>query len=412
MLYIYSFVGRLFSLLVYIIGIFDEKAKKIVLGRKNTIDIIRSNINPNKKVFLFHVSSLGEFEQGRPVIDKIRESYRDVQIIISFFSPSGYEVCKNIDIADAVVYLPSDNISDVREFLSVSNPDAVFFIKYDIWPVLLKELKLRNTPVFLVSAIFRESQLFFKFYGKWYLRLLDCFTKIFVQDENSKKLLNDRGFSNVIVSGDTRFDRVRKIALNPKKVEEIENMKSDDSLLFVVGSSWQEDEDIYMEYLNTHTNIKLVIAPHQIDDQHITYIKDKCSRKLLLISQFDENNHTDYDCLVIDKFGLLSSIYQYSDIVYIGGGFGKGIHNTVEAAVYGKPIIFGPNNHKFREAQDLKNISAALEIHNKDEFNKVMDELVSTPSKRMDMSNKSKNYVLNESGVVDRIFENVNYLFK
>lgn len=407
MLYLYSFAGILLSLLFNIIGLFNKNVRKIVYGRRNTIDTIKRNIDQSKKVFWFHVSSLGEFEQGRPVIDRVRQSYKECQIIISFFSPSGYEVCKDLDIADAIVYLPSDDISSVRKFISVANPYMVFFIKYDIWPVFLYELKRRNIPVFLTSAIFRKEQLFFKPYGKWYLNVLKCFTKIFVQNENSKKLLNDKGFNNVIVSGDTRFDRVQKISSEPKKISEIEKMADAESKLLIVGSSWQDDEDIFMDYFNKNINLKLVIAPHKIDDEHIDYIKNKCKRKIALMSDCGNNDNLDYDCLVIDKFGLLSSIYHYADIVYIGGGFGKGIHNTIEAAVYGKPIIFGPNNRKFREANDLKRLSAAVEINDKNEFNAIMDKLMSDSEMRLEMSLNAKNYVMKESGVVDRIFRNI-----
>lgn len=407
MLYLYSFAGILLSLLFNLIGLFNKNVRKIVYGRRNTIDTIKRNIDQNKKVFWFHVSSLGEFEQGRPVIDRVRQSYKECQIIISFFSPSGYEVCKDLDIADAIVYLPSDDISSVRKFISAANPYMVFFIKYDIWPVFLYELKRRNIPVFLTSAIFRKEQLFFKPYGKWYLNVLKCFTKIFVQNENSKKLLNDKGFDNVIVSGDTRFDRVKKISSEPKKISEIEKMVDAESKLLIVGSSWQDDEDIFMDYFNKNINLKLVIAPHKIDDEHIDYIKNKCNRKIALISDCGNNDNLDYDCLVIDKFGLLSSIYHYADIVYIGGGFGKGIHNTIEAAVYGKPIIFGPNNRKFREANDLKQLSAAVEINDKNEFNAIMDKLMSDSEMRLEMSINAKNYVMKESGVVDRIFKNI-----
>lgn len=407
MLYLYSFVGHLLSLSFRLIALFDKSVRKIVRGRIHTIDTIRRNIKPDKNTFLFHVSSLGEFEQGRPVIDRVRKMYPDGQVVISFFSPSGYEVCKNIDIADAVVYLPSDNISSVRKFLTAVNPYMVFFIKYDIWPVLLYELKYRNIPVFLVSAIFRKEQLFFKSYGKWYLNVLKCFTKIFVQNENSRKLLMDKGFDNVIVSGDTRFDRVVEISSSPKEIEEIKRMITPECKLLVVGSSWREDEDIFMDYFNNNKDLRLVIAPHKIDTDHISYIKDRCNRSIALISQVRQDDCKNYDCLVIDRFGLLSSIYHYADIVYIGGGFGKGIHNTIEAAVYGKPIIFGPNNNKFREAQDLKRVYAAVEINDKTEFNTIMDKLMHDFQMRIEMSLKSKNYVYKESGVVDRIFENI-----
>lgn len=406
MVHIFSLVGYIFSYAMKLAGFLNLKVRLILSGRKQTISTLQRFIDPQKETIWFHVASLGEFEQGRPLIESLRNKCPDTQFVLSFFSSSGYEVRKNYEIVDAVVYIPRDTIKDVSLFLNTIQPNKVFFIKYDIWPVFLNELHRRKIPTYLVSAIFRESQLFFKNYGKWYLNILRYFTKIFVQDLKSKDLLYKYDINNVFVSGDTRFDRVIEISKNSKDIKAVQNMISDGSKLLVIGSSWQEDEMIYIPYLNNHHNIKVVIAPHELSLSRVNYIKQKIKRPIMLLSDFEKNNgNKEYDCLVIDSFGLLSSIYKYADIVYIGGGFGKGIHNTLEAAVYGKPIILGPNNKKFLEAQDLLTRSAAIEINGIESFNTNMDRLLSDDSLCNVMGESAKQYVLSKGNVIDKILK-------
>lgn len=408
MLYIFSIVGNILSLLIKIFSLFNNKAKSILSGRKNIIRDIRRSIDPNRKVAWFHAASLGEFEQGRPLIEEMHQRYPEYQILITFFSPSGYEVRKDYSIASVVTYLPKDNIKSTEEFLQAAKPDIVFFIKYDLWPVIIYQLRKNNIPIYLVSSIFRENQLFFKPYGKWYLNVLKQITTIFVQDNNSKSLLQKVGIDNVQICGDTRFDRVVTIAKNPKEIPAIERMITGDSKLLIVGSSWKEDEDVYMPYFNSNKNIKVVVAPHEIDNEHLLYIKNICHKSYALLSDvLNGTNTSNYDCLIIDTFGLLSSIYRYADVVYIGGGLGKGIHNTIEAAVYGKPLIFGSNNKKFREAQKLLSIGAAIQINNEKEFANAMDIIISNDENREKMGNKAYEYVRSETGVVDRILSNL-----
>lgn len=407
--YIYSIAGAIYAFGIKIMSFFSPKVKLIYDGRKRSIDIIKEKIDKNKPLAWFHVSSLGEFEQARPLIEHIKSNHSNYQILVSFFSPSGYEIRKNYNLADAIVYLPNDTLGQMNRFINAANPDLVFVVKYDFWPIMLSILKRKGIKTYLVSAIFRKEQLFFKSYGWWYCDLIKSFDKIFVQDENSKKLLDSIGVNNTIISGDTRFDRVISIANNPKKIEAIEEMKKEGEILMVFGSSWQDDESIYIPYLNNNKEIKAVIAPHEIDESHLLHIESLAQRKTARLSDVMNGKiKYSYDYLLVDCIGLLSSIYKYADIGYIGGGFGKGIHNSLEAAVYGMPIIFGPNNKKFREAQSLKEKGAAIEIHNYEDFAKIVNELSINDVKRLKMAKNAFDYVRSESEAVRKIFTEIN----
>ncbi len=407
MIYIYNFVAWLSEKLIALAALRNPKAKQIIEGRKEIAQRLREHIDPEREVLLMHVSSLGEFEQGRPILEAFREAYPEWQIVLSFFSPSGYNVRKDYGGADVVVYLPTDTKSKMSEFLDLMKPDLALFVKYDLWPTLLHLLKERGVPTFLISAIFRESQLFFKPYGKWYRNLLTTFEQIFVQNETSQNLLSKVGI-DCVVAGDTRFDRVWQIAQKPKVVEEALSLKVEEGTkLLVAGSTWAEDEDLLLDYFNRRDNLRLIIAPHEVDEEHILSICSKIKRPFLRYSKRSEvEEDYEYDCLVIDEIGLLSSLYAYADMAYIGGGFGAGIHNTVEPAVYGLPIIFAPNKvQKFREAVDMLVEGGAFKIHNQAELDERLDCFLNSEVERLKASKKAQNYVAKQLGASAMIMQ-------
>lgn len=375
----YSLVIHLYAFLIELISPFHKKARLMRLGQWKTNGTLREKIDRNAKYIWFHASSLGEFEQGRPLIEKIKAEHPEYKILLTFFSPSGYEVRKNYGGADVVCYLPFDTPYRVKKFLDLSKPVMAIFIKYEFWDNYLSELKRRNIPVYIVSAIFRKEQLFFKWYGGMYRKVLSYFTHIFVQDDASRELLSKYSVTNVSVFGDTRFDRVQDVYKNSKQVPMVElfvnNNRSDNQLTMVAGSSWQQDEEVYLNYFNEHPELKLIIAPHEIHKDHLMHIESMLKRPSIRLSEATEKDIKGKSCLIVDSFGLLSSIYRYGDLAYIGGGFGAGIHNVLEAAVYGIPVIFGPKYHKFKEARDLLQVGGAFSITDEKSFESKMEEL-------------------------------------
>ncbi|MFY1614518.1 3-deoxy-D-manno-octulosonic acid transferase [Macellibacteroides fermentans] len=375
----YSLIIHLYAFFIELISPFHKKARLMRLGQWKTNGILREKIDRNAKYIWFHASSLGEFEQGRPLIDKIKAEHPEYKILLTFFSPSGYEVRKNYGGADVVCYLPFDTPYRVKKFLDLSKPVMAIFIKYEFWDNYLSELKRRNIPVYIVSAIFRKEQLFFKWYGGMYRKVLSYFTHIFVQDDASRELLSKYGVTNVSVFGDTRFDRVQDVYKNTKQVPMVDlfvnNNRSDNQLTMVAGSSWQQDEEVYLNYFNEHPELKLIIAPHEIHKDHLMHIESMLKRPSIRLSEATEKDIKGKSCLIVDSFGLLSSIYRYGDLAYIGGGFGAGIHNVLEAAVYGIPVIFGPKYQKFKEARDLLQVGGAFSITDEKTFESKMEEL-------------------------------------
>ncbi|WP_446778279.1 3-deoxy-D-manno-octulosonic acid transferase [Macellibacteroides fermentans] len=375
----YSLIIHLYAFFIELISPFHKKARLMRLGQWKTNGILREKIDRNAKYIWFHASSLGEFEQGRPLIEKIKAEHPEYKILLTFFSPSGYEVRKNYGGADVVCYLPFDTPYRVKKFLDLSKPVMAIFIKYEFWDNYLSELKRRNIPVYIVSAIFRKEQLFFKWYGGMYRKVLSYFTHIFVQDDASRELLSKYGVTNVSVFGDTRFDRVQDVYKNTKQVPMVElfvnNNRSDNQLTMVAGSSWQQDEEVYLNYFNEHPELKLIIAPHEIHKDHLMHIESMLKRPSIRLSEATEKDIKGKSCLIVDSFGLLSSIYRYGDLAYIGGGFGAGIHNVLEAAVYGIPVIFGPKYQKFKEARDLLQVGGAFSITDEKTFESKMEEL-------------------------------------
>lgn len=363
--------------------------------------------HPNPRIIWFHAASLGEFEQGRPLIEQLREKYPEYQIMVTFFSPSGYEVRKNYRGADIISYLPYDRPKLVRNFLDIIKPEKAFFIKYEFWGNMLEELHHRNIPTYLVSGIFRKRQIFFKWYGRSMRPVLRLFDHIFVQDEESKQLLEGLKVKNVTICGDTRFDRVIAIQQQAKQYQWAADFQASSKFTLIAGSSWPKDEDIFIDHFNKHPEMKLIIAPHEIHESHVKDIISKLKRPYMRFSELDESKVKDVDCIIIDAIGFLSSIYRYGDIAYIGGGFGVGIHNTLEAAVYGIPVVFGPNHTAFREALGLLEVGGGFTISDGSSYNALMDSFIADREKLTDAGKKAGAYVVDNSGASDAIFNAV-----
>lgn len=355
-------------------ALFNERAALLVKGRSSVWKQLNA-IDLSGPVIWVHCASLGEFEQGRPLIEAIRDAKPDYKIVLSFFSPSGYEVRKNYNKADAVVYLPADTRRNARRFVQLIHPEKVFFIKYEYWFHYFKTLSEAGIPLYSVSSIFRPSQIFFKWYGGWFRRILSHVTQFYVQDETSSKLLNSIGIHNHVVAGDTRFDRVAAIAKHADDLPVVAEF-SHGAKVLVAGSSWPPDESILADYINNApANVKFIIAPHEVHEGHISELIQKFKVPVCRYSQLNDTIPTKARVLIIDTIGVLSAIYRYGSVAYIGGGFGKGIHNTLEAATYGIPVIFGPNHQKFKEAMDLIAAGGGFNINTRDDFDKIMSKL-------------------------------------
>ena len=355
-IYLYIFLVKLVALFGH------KKAKKMLAGHKEIFSILKEKVKPGTQYVWFHASSLGEFEQGRPMIEKLRAEHPEYRVILTFFSPSGYIPAKNYQQADIVCYLPFDTKRNVRRFIDLLQPKMAFFIKYEFWLNYLLELKGREIPSYSVSSIFRKEQAFFRPMGGRYRLALHCFTHLFVQNVKSKELLKSIDIDDVTVVGDTRFDRVTKILEQARQLPLVDAFAEGDRKVFVVGSSWGDDEAVYMPFFNKHREWKLIIASHEVNEERVARIVEQYEGKCVRYSTATMDEVVQADCLIVDCYGLLSSIYRYGDMAYVGGGFGAGIHNVLEAAVYGIPVFFGPNNRKFQEAQLLKGCGGGLEI--------------------------------------------------
>ena len=365
---LYNISIALYARLVALVGRWNEKARLWHQGRKNIFERMQQSIKPEDKVVWIHVASLGEFEQGRPIIEQIRKQNLDYKILVTFFSPSGYEIRKNYNGADYIFYLPADTPGNVKRFLDIAHPEVAIFVKYEFWLNYLYELKRRKVRTFVISAIFRRNSTFFKWYGSNWRKALDSFEQMFVQNEESRDLLRHIGYDNVIVAGDTRFDRVAAIAKAAKPVDIVARFKGD-SRLFVAGSTWGPDEDILLPLINENADIKFVIAPHEMDEARINRILSDVKYGAVRYTQCDtQTDFSHTQVLVLDTIGILSSVYGYASWSYIGGGFGVGIHNTLEAATFGLPIAFGPKYEKFKEARDMVTLGAATKVENAKEL--------------------------------------------
>lgn len=406
--FLYNLIIHIASFSLKIIALFSPKIKLFVDGRKVVFSTLQQNIRPSDQTIWFHAASLGEYEQGLPVIEKIKEEFPSHKIIISFFSPSGYEVRKNNTIADATVYLPLDTRKNAQEFLKLAHPEMAFFIKYEYWINYLSELKKQNTPTYLISGILRENQLFFKWYGGFYRKALDSFTYFFVQNENSKKLLHQLGKTNVIVSGDTRFDRVAAILEKDNSLDFISKFKNN-SLTIVIGSSWPKDEILLADFINSSSlPVKFIIAPHNIKKEQIEQLKKSITRKTVLFSEKEGKNLADYDVFIIDTIGILTKIYSYADIAYVGGGFGNpGVHNLLEPATFGVPIVLGPNFSHFQEAVALVHLEGALSISNQKELNHVFEDLILNDAFRSEKGHICSTFISMNKGATNSIIKKI-----
>lgn len=408
----YSLAIHLYSFIIELISPFHKKARRMRLGQWKTNAILRQKIDPNANYIWFHAASLGEFEQGRPLMEKIKAEHPGYKILLTFFSPSGYEVRKNYNGADVICYLPFDTPYRVKKFLNLARPCMAIFIKYEFWGNYLKELKRRGVPVYIISAIFRPDQLFFQWYGRPYRKMLHHFTHLFVQDERSGKLLEDFGIGNVSVTGDTRFDRVLDIHKQAREIGMVEKFvsstKGKQSFTLVAGSSWPQDEEILIPYFHAHPEMKLIIAPHEIHREHLVSIESMLKRPSVRLSEAHEEDLSTKDCLIIDSFGLLSSIYRYGQIAYIGGGFGAGIHNTLEAAVYGIPVLFGPKYHKFKEAKDLIAVGGGFSVADATAFQSRMDQLLNDEKEWQMAGRLAGDFVFQHAGATNKILKKLN----
>ena len=407
----------------YLLGVavysrFNEKVRKMWRGERDAFRVLREQVDPNARYVWFHAASLGEFEQGRPLMEQLRRDHPELKILLTFFSPSGYEVRKNYEGADIICYLPLDTIRNARRFLRLIRPEMAFFIKYEFWYNYLHILKHRGVPLYSVSSIFREGQVFFRWYGRQYGHVLKCFTHFYVQNDKSRQLLSSIGINNTTVVGDTRFDRVLQIKemaapLSLPKVDMIDLLFGSGAKIFVAGSSWPPDEEIFIRYFNEHLEWKLIIAPHVIGEDHLKQIEKLLNGRTsirysqLLQAIASPTGAGDVSVLIIDCFGLLSSIYRYATVTYVGGGLGVSMHNTLEAAVWAKPVIFGPENQKFQEAQGLKQCGGGLEIKNYDEFQQLMERFSRDQAYLQQAGQQAGAYVESLAGATRKILSDI-----
>lgn len=408
MIFFYKTGIFFYSLIIRFYSVFNEKARFFVQGRKNWEKVLAGKIDTKSKYIWFHCASLGEFEQGRPVIEELKEQFPQYKIILTFFSPSGYEIRKNYALADVVAYLPMDTKQNAKAFLEIVNPEKAFFVKYEFWHFYISELKKRKIPLYIISAIFRENQQFFKKtpWGKWYLKTLTRVDHFFIQNEKSGELLKTVGISNFTVSGDTRFDRVAAIAKVSKEIPIVEKFRGN-SMLIVAGSTWKPDEELLAEFINQNVDIKFIIAPHEVSVANINRIQQLLKKPSVLFSKVNESEIDTFQVLIIDSVGLLSSLYRYGKIAYIGGGFGVGIHNILEAATFGLPVIFGPNYKKFKEAVDLTIEGGACSVSDFGELRNALNKLISMKQELEKASGICKNYVAKNVGSTKLIIKKV-----
>ncbi len=412
MLFLYTIIVQIAGFLLKFIALFSPKIKLFVDGRKVVFLTLEQKIKDSDKTFWFHAASLGEYEQGLPVIEKIKMKYPNHKIVITFFSPSGYEVRKNNTVADVTIYLPLDTKENAVNFLKLVHPEMVFFIKYEYWPNYLNELQKLGTPTYLISGIFRKNQMFFKWYGGFYRKALNTFTYFFVQNQISKELLLELGKTNVAISGDTRFDRVASILEKDNSLDFIEAFKNK-TLTIVIGSSWPKDENLLVDYINqTAEKVKFIIAPHNIKEDQIQELKKSISKKVVLFSENVKSqliaSLQDYDVFIIDTIGILTKIYSYADIAYVGGGFGNpGVHNILEPATFGVPIVIGPNFSHFAEATALVNIEGCISISNKNDLVDVFSNLITNDNIRHEKGHICSTFVQMNKGATEVIMKKI-----
>ena len=408
MLFIYNLVVLFAAQILQLLALFSPKMKLFVEGRKTVFQTLKDKIHPEDKVFWFHAASLGEYEQGLPVIEKVKEQFPHHKIVVTFFSPSGYEVRKNNTIADATIYLPLDSKANAQQFLDLVHPEKVFFIKYEFWPNYLHELKQRNISTYLISGIFREKQVFFKWYGGFYRNALKTFDYFFVQNEKSKILLQSIGFTNVKVSGDTRFDRVVAILEKDNTLDFIEQFKNNQTTI-VIGSSWPKDEELLVNFINQAAdNVKFIIAPHNIKSEQIQNLQQSITKSSVLFSKKNNIDVSKCNVFIIDTIGILTKIYSYADIAYVGGGFGNpGVHNILEPATFGIPIVIGSNYSHFAEAIALVGLEGCISVKNQSELNEAFDLLLQNEDERYEKGHICSTFVQMNKGATNSILKSI-----
>src|SRR5574343_211528 len=409
MFLLYNFIVLLAAATVKILAFFSPKMKLFVEGRKNVFKTLNEKIKANDKTIWFHAASLGEYEQGLPVMEQIRAKYPNHKIVLTFFSPSGYEVRKNNTVADVTVYLPLDSEQNAKKFVQLVQPELVFFIKYEYWPNYLKVLKQADIKTYLISGIFREKQAFFKWYGGFYRNALKTFDFFFVQNESSKKLLQSIGHQNVKISGDTRFDRVVSILERDNSLDFIEAFKNNQTTI-VIGSSWPKDENLLVTFINQCSNkVKFIIAPHNIKADQMGNLQGQLTKPTVLFSEKDGKKLSDYQVFIINTVGILTKIYSYADIAYVGGGFGHpGVHNILEPATFGVPIVIGPNYSHFAEATALVNMEGCITIATQEQLNDAFDNLIMNADIRHEKGHIAETFVQMNKGATAVILNHIN----
>ena len=408
MLFLYNLIILFASQVVKALSFFSPKMKLFVNGRKEVFPVLQNKISATDKTIWFHAASLGEYEQGLPVIEKIKVQYPNHKIVVTFFSPSGYEIRKNNAVADVTVYLPLDTKSNAKRFIQAIHPEMVFFIKYEYWPNYLNELKKQNIKTYLISGIFREGQAFFKWYGSFYRNALESFDYFFVQNDSSKQLIQSIGFNNVKVSGDTRFDRVVSILELDNSLDFIEQFKNHQTTI-VIGSSWPKDENLLINYINNSSeDVKFIIAPHNIKSDQITNLKSQITKSTVLFSEKNNIDLSSFNVFIIDTIGILTKIYSYADIAYVGGGFGNpGVHNILEPATFGLPIVIGPNYSHFAEATALVNLDGCISISTQNELNDAFNLLINNKDERHERGHICATFVQMNKGASEVILKHI-----
>ena len=404
MKFLYQLGINLVALLLPVSRFFSPKMKLFIDGRKQSFAVLENQIDKNQEYIWFHVASLGEYEQGLPVMEEIKAKYPGYKLLLTFFSPSGYEIRKNNKIADCTIYLPLDTKQNVKRFLDIVQPKMVFFIKYEFWPNYLYELKNRNIPTYLISGIFRKNQLFFKWYGGFYRKALQSFDHFFVQSNASAQLLKSINFNNATVNGDTRFDRVAQIVERVQALDFIAEFKNNTTTI-VIGSSWIDDENVYLPYLNNSKDIKFIIAPHNIKEEEITRLISKIDKKTVRFTNYKTEDLKNADVFIIDTIGILTQIYAYADIAYVGGAFKTGLHNILEPATYGTSVVIGPKYSKFQEAKDLVALGSCLVVNNTEELSKTFNRLITDADYRNELGTKNREFILKNKNATKVIMD-------
>jgi 3-deoxy-D-manno-octulosonic-acid transferase len=409
MRYIYNLLIGLTKFILPLVAIFNRKMRLFIKGRAGIFKSLEQKIKASDKVIWMHCASLGEFEQGRPILESLKDHYPNYKLLLTFFSPSGYEIRKNYDRVDVVAYLPLDTPHNAVKFIEIIHPELAIFVKYEFWPNILQELKSKNIKTILISGIFRENQVFFKTNFSWYRNQLNAFSHFFVQDKTSVDLLHKIGFKNVSLAGDTRFDRVYQLVLQKKEIPFFNEFSANATVL-IAGSTWLPDQEILTHYINESKDSreKFILAPHNIHNSDIDHLKRSIRKNVILYSQINSENVQDAQVIIIDSIGLLSAVYAYATIAYIGGGFGTGIHNVLEPATYGIPIFIGPKYHKFKEAKDLIALDAIIVINSKDELTEKLVLLKNNKSQLSEKGLRAKQYVIENKGAGEIILKYIN----